>query len=151
MDKVLFSSKSDDWSTPKEIYDFFKGLGFFDPCPLKSEIDGLSIFWGDRNFVNPPYSNIDGFVKKAIYEALECGCSSVLLVPARTDTRWFKDLYEFGCSFLFVNGRLKFGGSMNSAPFPSVFIFVNFDKFKDNSFCVVRRVDLLDRLRDMFL
>ena len=39
---------SDDWATPKEFYDTLN-LEFsfdFDPCPLRSEVDGLLIDWG---------------------------------------------------------------------------------------------------------
>lgn len=40
------SHKSDDWKTPKKIYDRFVSLGYFDPCPFQSETDGLQIEWG---------------------------------------------------------------------------------------------------------
>jgi len=58
----------DDWATPKEFYDKLnKEFSFdFDPCPLFSEFDGLSIDWGKSNFVNPPYSKLREFVYKAI-------------------------------------------------------------------------------------
>ena len=39
--KGCFSHKTDDWETPKEIYDYFIGNGFVDPCPFQSEIDNL--------------------------------------------------------------------------------------------------------------
>ena len=43
-----------------------------------------------------------------------------MLLPARTDTRWFQK-YVYNKAFLwFVDGRLKFGGSATSAPFPSM-------------------------------
>lgn len=65
---------SDNWATPKDFYDELN-LNFnfdFDPCPLlneneiKPENDGLLIEWGQRNFVNPPYSRKlkEAFVKK---------------------------------------------------------------------------------------
>ena len=41
---------SDDWATPKEFYDKLN-LEFsfdFDPCPLRSEVDGLLIDWGGK-------------------------------------------------------------------------------------------------------
>lgn len=117
---VVFSRASDDWATPSYIYERFMQLGFFDPCPLRAEIDGLAIWWGDCAFCNPPYSEVSKWVDKAIKECF-FGCDVWLLVPARTDTRWFKKLYEFGCAFYFVFGRLSFNDK-GSAPFPSVYV-----------------------------
>ena len=59
--KVHFSSLTDNWSTPLEIYGGFDDEFHFhfDPCPLGGGgIDGLVIEWGQRNFVNPPYSHL---------------------------------------------------------------------------------------------
>jgi hypothetical protein len=52
-----------------------------------------------------------------------------MLLPARTDTKWFHD-YIYGKSQIrFIRGRLKFGGCTNAAPFPSmVVIFDGKDK-----------------------
>ncbi len=55
----------------------------------------------------------------------------VCLVASRTDTIWFhKYCYDvetgenrLGCKIRFVKGRLKFGGSKDSAPFPSMLIY----------------------------
>lgn len=47
-----------------------------------------------------------------------------MLLPARTDTRWFHD-YIYNnqrAEIRFIKGRLKFGGSKNSAPFPSMVV-----------------------------
>ena len=43
-------SKSDNWGTPKHIKNKF--TDYFDPCPYKYTVDGLSIEWKDKNFVN---------------------------------------------------------------------------------------------------
>ena len=45
----------------------------------------------------------------------------VLLIPARTDTKWFRKLVDYGCNIEFVTGRLHFS-NLNSAPFPSCYI-----------------------------
>lgn len=91
---LMFSHKSDDYSTPKE---FYKALDTefnftFDPCPLRSNEDGLQTDWVGNIFINPPYSNIKGFLEKGLSE-LEKGNAKTLvyLVPARTDTKWFWD------------------------------------------------------------
>lgn len=122
MNKVLFSRSSDNWSTPKEIYDKFINDGWFDPCPLNSNFDGLLIEWKYKNFVNPPYSKIKEFVNKSIFESLK-GNEVVLLIPARTDTKYFRELVDYGCIIYFITGRLHFNNS-NSAPFPSCFIYL---------------------------
>lgn len=45
-----------------------------------------------------------------------------MLLPARTDTRWFHDYIYGKAEVRFIRGRLKFGGSKNSAPFPSMVV-----------------------------
>jgi site-specific DNA-methyltransferase (adenine-specific) len=55
------------------------------------------------------------------YEASQAGALVVLLAHARTDTRWFHDwVYGKAEEIRFVRGRLKFGDSPQSAPFPSM-------------------------------
>ena len=46
---------------------------------------------------------------------------SILLIPARTDTKWFRKLYDSKCIIGLIQGRLKFNDS-NSAPFPSMLV-----------------------------
>lgn len=120
MNRVLFSKNSDNWRTPSLIYDYFCRSKYFDPCPFKSEFDGLEIEWGDYNFVNPPYSKISKWIDKSI-EQNEKGKEVILLIPARTDTKWFRKLVDYGCEIEFVTGRLHFNDS-NSAPFPSCYV-----------------------------
>lgn len=45
-----------------------------------------------------------------------------MLIPARTDTKYFNDIVEYGANITFITGRLKFGNSSTSAPFPSCII-----------------------------
>src|SRR6185369_2862480 len=126
---ALFSKKADHWSTPKDLLaELDKKYGPFtlDPCPLNGE-GGLDIDWAGRVFVNPPYSNVGAWMKKARSETLiKCRPEIVVcLVPARTDTKWFHE-YCYGIAqgpeIKFLKGRLKFGDSKNSAPFPSMLV-----------------------------
>ena len=39
-------SKTDDWKTPSKIYEQIMQENYFDPCPFKSDFDGLAIPWG---------------------------------------------------------------------------------------------------------
>ena len=67
---------SDNWATPKDLYEELNNeFSFdFDPCPINHDLslwDGLKIDWKKNNFVNPPYSRSlkEAFVKKAIEES----------------------------------------------------------------------------------
>ena len=129
--KLFSSKKTDNWTTPNYLYkELDQEFNFdFDPCPLNSTFDGLKIQWGLRNFVNPPYSNVVGFLQKAHYE-LEHGIAEicVFLTFANTDTKWFhKYCYNIG-ELRFIKGRLKFidenGKKKNSAMRPSMLIIL---------------------------
>lgn len=133
MNKVLFSRKSDNWKTPKLIYEYYMKKGFYDPCPYHAKFDGLSIEWKESNFVNPPYSEISKWIDKSIQQN-EKGNEVILLIPARTDTKWFRKLVDYGCEIEFVTGRLHFNDS-NSAPFPSCYVTL---KGNEITYCIWR-------------
>ena len=73
-------------------------------------------------FCNPPYSKISDWVEKAFRETRNDKTLVVLLIPARTDTRYFHDYINNRAEIRFIKGRLKFGESKNSAPFPSMVV-----------------------------
>ena len=52
----------------------------------------------------------------------------VMLLPARTDTRWFHEFIYKKAKIRFVRGRLKFGDGKNSAPFPSMVVIFEENK-----------------------
>ena len=108
---LFASSKSDDWETPKRLYDELnEEFQFdFDPCPLHSTYDGLSCIWGRRAFVNPPYSKVTLFLKKA-WEEIEVGHTdvAVFLLFAKTDTKWFHQYLHHRSEIRFLKGRLAF-------------------------------------------
>lgn len=65
---------------------------------------------GRRVFCNPPWSNIAPFVEQAA-----AAQAAVLIVPARTNSRWFHRALELGASVRFFLGRPKFSdGKWNS-------------------------------------
>ena len=130
----MFSSNSDLWSTPQSFFDDLnKEFGFeTDVCALPENAkcktfytpteDGLSQEWTGICWCNPPYGREIG---KWVKKASESNATVVCLVPARTDTAWWHD-YAMKAEIRFIRGRLKFGNSKNSAPFPSaVLIFKN--------------------------
>lgn len=133
----MFSSKSDEWETPKELFNSLNDEFHFtvDACATSENAkcaeyydkqkDGLSQIWGGCVWCNPPYGKqIGRWVQKASKAAHKDGAKVVMLLPARTDTRWFHDyIYnKRNVEIRFLRGRLKFGGSKNSAPFPSMIV-----------------------------
>ena len=137
MDKVMFSSASNEWATPQDFFDKLnEEFGFtLDPCAnaenrkcdkyFTKEQNGLVQDWGtERVYCNPPYGRGIGewVAKCSRHNGL-----AVILIPARTDTKWFHEyVYQKpNVEIRFVRGRLKFGNSSNSAPFPSMVIVFN--------------------------
>lgn len=134
--KVLFSSKEEKWATPQDFFDKLNDEFHFtldaaaSPDNAKcanyftEEQDGLVQSWGGHTvWCNPPYCRKTGlWVKKAYEEHQRTGCTIVMLLPSRTDVRWFHDYILGKAEIRFIKGRLKFGGNKNSAPFPSIVV-----------------------------
>lgn len=109
----------DNWETPPYLYnELNKEFNFdFDPCPIcfdeiTPDKDGLLIEWGQRNFVNPPYSRKlkEAFVKKAIEESKK-GKLCVCLLPVSTSTILFHNyILPNAHDIRFLKGRVKFIG-----------------------------------------
>ncbi len=98
----------------------------FDPCPLECNVDSLQPDqeWGTRNFVNPPFSNIKGFLAKAL-EQYELGRMSVFLIPFRaTRNYWFESVWPHASEIWILNGCLTFDGY--KLPFPQPMCLVVF-------------------------
>lgn len=105
---------SDNWATPKLFYDQLnEEFRFdFDPCPLNSDKDGLLIEWGQRNYINPPYSLTlkAAFIVKAVEESKKQKLC-VMLLPVSTSTKIFHDIIQPNANEIrFVRGRIKFVG-----------------------------------------
>lgn len=78
---------------------------------------------GHRVFCNPPYGRaITDWVEKSFREGTKDNTIVVMLIPARTDTRYFHDFIQHRSEVRFVKGRLKFGNSKQAAPFPSMVV-----------------------------
>ena len=133
INKGMMSSNTDMWETPQALFDAYNSVYDFDidvcavPSNAKCEryftpdVDWLKQDWVGTCWMNPPYGRqIGKWVRKA-YEESKNGSVIVCLLPARTDTAWFHDYCMKG-KIEFLRGRLKFGGSKNSAPFPSCIV-----------------------------
>ena len=144
-DSVHFLSETPEWYTPRHIIEAVlevMGEIDLDPCadpdravPARRHFtyvdDGLTKRWEGKVYMNPPYGSalprwaamlVNQFSEGSVTEA-------VALVPARTDTKWFRLFRAFPRCF--VRGRLRFSGHKNSAPFPSMTVYLgpNSDAF----------------------
>ncbi len=131
---VHFSSATDLWATPQAFFDSVNqefGPFDLDVCATRENAkcgvyfteseDGLQQEWLGKVWMNPPYGRTIGkWVRKA-YESNLDGATVVCLLPARTDSAWWHD-YAMKGEIRFLRGRLKFGDSKNSAPFPSALV-----------------------------
>ena len=133
--KTLFSSNSDEWETPQDFFDKLnKEFKFnFDLAATKDNrkcndftsdifnttfIDWFNCHKDLMFWCNPPYSKCKEFVKFVS----DSDIRGVMLLPSRTDTRWFHDFVykRSNVEIRFVKGRLKFSGAKYNAPFPSM-------------------------------
>lgn len=141
----MFSSKTDDWATPQDFFDKLNEEFNFqlDVCADESNAkcaryfskkqDGLAQSWtlpnGGAVWCNPPYGReISKWVQKSSEESKLHNETVVMLIPARTDTKWFHEYIYNKSEVRFVKGRLKFGSSKNSAPFPSMVVVFDGEK-----------------------
>ena len=138
---LMFSSKDQTWETPIELFNKLdKEFNFtLDPCCTEETAkckkyytpteNGLIQDWQNEIvFMNPPYGReISDWLKKAYEESLK-GSLVVCLIPSRTDTKYWHDYCMKASEIRFIKGRLKFGNSKNSAPFPSAIVVFNNNK-----------------------
>ena len=127
----MFSSATDLWETPQGFFDRLSREFKFstDVCATDDnhkcqkyytkETNGLQQEWTGVCWMNPPYGRKIG---KWVEKAYKSNAVVVCLVPARTDTRWWHEFCMKSKEIRLVQGRLKFGGSKSSAPFPSAVV-----------------------------
>lgn len=134
MNAALFSSATDEWPTPRWLFDALHAeFGFtLDPCATPENAkcrkyftrfeDGLNQDWhGETVFMNPPYGRVIGqWIQKA-FDTARSGNTIVCLLPARTDARWWHDHLMKG-EIRLLRGRLTFEGGRYPAPFPSAIV-----------------------------
>jgi site-specific DNA-methyltransferase (adenine-specific) len=138
INRGIFSSNTDEWATPKNLFRALDAEFNFtlDPCADETNAkcaryfteadDGLAQPWDGIVFMNPPYGrDIGKWVKKAYEESLR-GATVVCLIPARTDTAYWHDYAMQADEVRFIRGRLHFGGeherTAHNAPFPSAVV-----------------------------
>jgi len=143
--KVLFSSKDQGWGTPYYLYEqisrnhgpFLLDAATRPENPLRTPFfyteknNGLIMPWMNPTFVNPPFgrgTKLYHWILKAYVESTN-GNKVVMLIPARTDTKWFHQfIYKRPkVEYEFIKGRLRFvdyEGKKHPhvAPFPSMVV-----------------------------
>ena len=132
--KVQTSTGNDEYGTPQEFFNKWDMRYNFtlDPCatPKMAKCDrfftkkdnGLIQSW--ENCVvwcNPPYSKLKPWVMKARDESFNNGATVVMLIPARTGTSMFKICWT-AKEIHFVEGRIRFVGAPDDAPFPCIVV-----------------------------
>ena len=143
LNQGLFSSEKQDWCTPQQFFDELDAEFHFvldaaathqnSKCKrcFTPEDDGLIQNWdvGGAVYCNPPYGKEIGLWVKKAYEEAQKGTTIVMLIPARTDTKYFHEYIYHKAEIRFVKGRLKFtdenGTPKGTAPFPSMVVIYN--------------------------
>lgn len=133
LNNSLFSSNVHTWETPTDLFNNLDKVFNFDldvcatdetsKCSkyFTPKVDGLSQKWEGNCWMNPPYGREQiKWINKAYNEYKENNSTIVCLIPARPDTKvWHEIIFSNAKAICFIKGRLKFGNSKDSAPFPS--------------------------------
>lgn len=133
----MMSSNKADWETPQDLFDNLDNIFGFtldaaaNPINAKcknffteKKNNALKEEWHGRVWLNPPYgTEIKYWVEKARHESAQDYCELVcVLLPARTDTKYFHNDIMRASEVWLMKGRLKFVGAPTSAPFPSMIV-----------------------------
>jgi hypothetical protein len=135
--KAIFGdTRKEDLPTPSALVEAIKkefcaeGEELFDPCPLggraiaekNPEEDGLLTNWKSVTFVNPPFSETEKWLVKAVCECSR-GNTVIFLAVGRLNTNYWKDLIVPNAHEIrFFSGRMKFIVDSGGMPFPITLI-----------------------------
>jgi phage N-6-adenine-methyltransferase len=128
----------DDWETPDNLFANLNTAFKFkvDVCAneknskcenyYSEEQNGLEQDWSEYSgaaWCNPPYSKVKEWLQKAQREADNNGVTTVCLVAARPDTKYWHDIiFRHARAICFIRGRLQFAGAKWKACFPSALV-----------------------------
>jgi len=124
------TSLRSDWATPRKLFEWLDREFHFelDACANAGNAALTTFFthgsldkpWAKRTWCNPPYGRGMGlWILKAVEESRR-GNTTVMLLPARTDTSWWHEYILPNAELRFLRGRLNFDDGGGRAPFPSV-------------------------------
>lgn len=124
---ACLSHNSDDWRTPSWLYNDLMKKGYKDLFPYKASFNQFDVLFSyEKLFINPPFSKLDQVVNYVI-TLYQRHNQIALLMPVRTDTRYFHKLYTYcykDMTIYFIKGRLKFNDSQFGAPFPCMLVLL---------------------------
>ena len=148
----------DLWQTPKFVFDYYNQRFNFSCDVAASKENALcenfideredsldyAVEWGTSNWLNPPFSNIEPWISKAITRMVINDDLTVMLLPSDTSVKWFKLAFDNCTECHFISGRLSFINAETKKPVSGnnkgsvVFIF-------DPKSPVKKSVHLIDR------
>ena len=116
--------------TPQWLYALLDArFGPFDfdpaPDPVPEGYDGLdrAHAWGARNYLNPPFDNLDKWAARAAAECTARGNDTLMLCPCRPQHRWWHDTITGRWPLYPVVGYLRFRGYTQDLPQPVVCVW----------------------------
>ena len=134
-----FESTRQDWPTPRSLYDPLNAEFQFEwdlaassenalaPRYYTKEQDGLKQPWSGVCWLNPPFgqqsAKMVDWIKRAFDETqIRDDLTVVMLIPARTNTRWFHRYCMKAAEVRFICGRPRFGDATHGLPQPLVLV-----------------------------
>lgn len=92
---------------------------------IPANLDPLSVDWYDSTFAIADYSRVRVWVKKACEEANQ-GRTVVMLIPARTNTRWFHNyVLPYASEIRFIKGSITIKGETRRNMAPDCLVVYN--------------------------
>lgn len=120
---ACFLQTTDNWKTPSKLMEALKEHGWIDTFPYMCDYDEfLKNYRHQKIYVNPPYSKLR-MVANWVEDQIRRENQILLLIPARTDTKYFHQLLKYNPTLFLIKGRLKFNDVNSSAPFPSIIMY----------------------------
>lgn len=115
--------------TPEYLYNDLNhlfGPFDFDPCPVDPQFDGLSVEWGQNNYVNPPFKELKKWLLKSV-EEWKKGKQIIFLMPVRIHTKYFiENIYPLieteQISMHIIKGGVQFKGYEKKMPGGMMFL-----------------------------
>jgi len=115
-------NENDLWETPPDVLE--EAMIKYDVNPIldvcatqqntkfnryfSSEVNALTQEWKEDFFMNPPYSEINEWMKKAYESHLKYNVNGLILVFAKTSVKWWHEYVEGKAETHFQKGRIRF-------------------------------------------
>lgn len=137
--------------THEDFYATLNNLFRFDhdPCPVFPTEDAMTSTWGQRNYVNPPFRCVGGFILKAMEEADTHGAFTALLGPASTNTMFFFYLLnsEYLRGIVLLYGSIVFKGHGRGMARPLMLLIIGPKRPDTPAFCYTFDAKMCKRKR----